>query len=329
MRILTNMAFWQCPYWVERVDCLYDLKGAMADPVFHPYWKEAWQLFRRNRDYVVVLTMEPRTSLAYGVLCAVTGQPSKQILTEVFIDQPHPANPFWRLKTALYRWVARRAIGVLTLSTAELEPVAERFGLSRDRLRFIPLQCTIKEPHEAPTDEGFVVSAGRSLRDHATIVRAAPGIKAPVVILCGTDDEIPAGPLPANLTVKRDAPREEYLEVLARSAVVALALKESLRPTGQVVMLEAMGLGKPVVVTRHPGTVDYIRHGENGFLVEPGDPEGMARTVQLLLDDPKLRRRIGQQALQDVRRCYSLQAHAEARLQAMAELLEAPRPRSA
>ncbi|MBU1693437.1 MAG: glycosyltransferase family 4 protein [Verrucomicrobia bacterium] len=323
MRILTNMAFWQCPYWVERTDCIYDLKGATADPVFLPAWKEAWRLFRRNREYDVILTMEPRTSLAYGLLCAMTGRLSKQIMTEVFIDQPRRANPFWRLKTALYRWVARRAIGMLTLSTAELESVAERFGLPRERLRFIPLQCTIEEPRQAPTDEGFVVSAGRSLRDYATMVRAAPKIRVPVVILCGRRDEIPEGPLPANLTIKRDVPREEYVDTLARSAIVALALRESLRPTGQVVMLEAMGLGKPVVVTRHPGTVDYIRDGENGFLVEPGDADGMARAVQMLLKDPGLRRRIGQQALEDVRRHYFLQAHAEARLQAISELLSA------
>lgn len=323
MRILTNMAFWQCPYWTERVDCLYDLKGATADPVFHPYWKEAWQLFRRNRDYDVILTMGSRESLTYGLLCAVMDRPSKQIMTEVFIDQPLRGNPFWHLKKALFRWIARRSLGVLTLSTAELKPVAERFRLPPDRLRFIPLQCTIEEPRQAPTDEGFVVSAGRSLRDYLTIVRAAPKIPAPVVILCGRRDEIPVGPLPANLTVKRDVPREEYVDTLARSAVVALALQESLRPTGQVVMLEAMGLGKPVVATRHPGTVDYIRHGENGFLVDPGDAEGMARMVQTLLDDPALRRRIGQQALEDVRRHYFLEAHAKARLQAISEIFSA------
>lgn len=322
MRLLTNMTFWQCPYWTERTDCIYDLAGARADPAFVPFWKEAWRLFRRSRGYDVVLTMEPRTSLAYGLLCALTGRSSKQIMTEVFIDQPRPDHPWWRLKTALFRWIARRGFGVLVLSSAELESVADRFGLPRERLRFIPLQCTIGEPRESPTDEGFVVSAGRSLRDYTTIVRAAPMIGAPVIIMCGADDEIPPGPRPANLTVRREAPREEYVDILARCAVVALALKETLRPTGQVVMLEAMGLGKPVVATRHVGTADYIRHGENGFLVEPGDAEGLAREVQKLLDDPALRRRIGRQGLADVNRRYALEVHAKARIQAIAELYE-------
>ncbi|HOW98479.1 MAG TPA: glycosyltransferase family 4 protein [Kiritimatiellia bacterium] len=321
MRLLTNMAFWQCPYWTERVDCLYDLAGAKADPAFMPFWKEAWRLFRKSRAYDAVLTMESRTSLAYGWLCSVAGRPSKQIMTEVFIDQPRPASLFWRLKTALFRWIARRGVGALVLSSAELETVSERFGLPRKKLRFIPLQCTIEQPREAPADEGFVLSAGRSLRDYGTVIRAAAGIRAPVLILCGPADDIPAGP--ASVTVEREATRERYMDALARCSVVALALQDTLRPTGQVVMLEAMGLGKPVVVTRHAGTVDYIRDGENGFLVEPGDAEGLARKVRMLLDDPALRRRIGRQALADVMEKYSLEAHAKARLQAISELLSA------
>ena len=323
MRLLTNMTFWQCPYWTERVDCIYDLAGATADPAFVPFWKEAWRLFRRRRDYDAVLTMESRTSLAYGLLCAATGRASKQIMTEVFIDEPRPASWLWRWKTALFRLIARRGIGVLVLSSAELETVAERFRLPKGKLRFIPLQCTIEQPRDESKEEGFVLSAGRSLRDYGTMIRAAAAIRAPVHILCGADAALAGAALPANVTVRSETSRDEYLDALARCSVVALALQDTLRPTGQVVMLEAMGLGKPVVATRHAGTVDYIRNGENGFLVEPGDAEGLARAVQNLLDDPALRRRVGRKALADVMEKYSLEAHAKARLQAISDLLSA------
>ena len=35
-----------------------------------------------------------------------------------------------------------------------------------------------------------------------------------------------------------------------------------------------------------------IKDGENGLLVEPGDPEDMARAILRIYEDPELRKRI-------------------------------------
>ena len=324
MRLLTNMTFWQCPFWMERTECLYDLRGVTADPAAYPFWKEAWLLFRRRRDYDVVLTMGARESLAYGLLCALSGRPSKQVMTEVFLDPPRPESPARRIKTRLFRWIARRSLGVITNSTAEIESTAERFGLPPDRLRFVPLQCTLEASRFSDRDEGFILAAGRSQRDYDTLIEAARALDAPVTILCGADD-LRGVELPGRVTVRREVPREEYLDALARCAAAVVPLRPSVRSTGQVVVLEAMGLGKSVVATRAAGTADYIRHGENGLLVEPGDAAGLAAAIRRLLDDRALRERLGRRALEDVRRHHAPEAHARARLQAVAELAAARR----
>ena len=52
------------------------------------------------------------------------------------------------------------------------------------------------------------------------------------------------------------------------------------------VVLEAMGLGKPVVATDVLGTRDVIEHGRNGLLAAPGEPQALADHLGALLDQP-------------------------------------------
>ena len=315
-RILTNMTFWQSSLWRERTDSIYPLKPTGGDPEFLPPWREVWRLFRGRRHYDVILTMGIRESMAYGLLCALLGVEPKQIMTEVFIDQPQPGRLLWRLKTRLYRWVARRAIGIITNSSEEVHSNATRFGMSEERLRFVPLNATIRPENPPESEPPFILSAGRTLRDYELIVRAARKIAHPIVVICGPGD-LQNMAIPDHVTVLRDLDRSVYLDHLRRCAVVALPLLQTERSTGQVVMLEAMAMGKPVITTRSPGTIDYVRNEENGFLIDYGDSALLIQRCRELLDAPAMRRRIGAEAREDVRRHYAPDDHAAAKLEAI------------
>jgi glycosyltransferase involved in cell wall biosynthesis len=57
--------------------------------------------------------------------------------------------------------------------------------------------------------------------------------------------------------------------------------------------VEAMGVGRPVVASRIGGLPFTVSDGATGLLCEPGDPVDLARKLELLLDDPSLRQRLG------------------------------------
>jgi len=59
------------------------------------------------------------------------------------------------------------------------------------------------------------------------------------------------------------------------------------------VLVEAMALGNPIVASNICGIPDLIEHGKNGFLVPPKHPEELARFIQILLEDEKLRVQMG------------------------------------
>jgi D-inositol-3-phosphate glycosyltransferase len=63
-----------------------------------------------------------------------------------------------------------------------------------------------------------------------------------------------------------------------------------------MVALEAMACGTPVVASKVGGLAFSVQDGETGFLVPNDDPQALASKIRLLLADPSLRQRLGQQA---------------------------------
>ena len=62
-------------------------------------------------------------------------------------------------------------------------------------------------------------------------------------------------------------------------------------------VIEAMACGIPVVSTKVFGSVDVIKNGENGFLVDIGNTKELAKAFIALLKDKKLRLDIGGKAI--------------------------------
>jgi len=61
-----------------------------------------------------------------------------------------------------------------------------------------------------------------------------------------------------------------------------------------IVYLEASASGLPVIAGRSGGTGEAVRDCETGLLVEPDNPQELAVAIRTLLNDPRLRQRMGQ-----------------------------------
>jgi glycosyltransferase involved in cell wall biosynthesis len=75
-----------------------------------------------------------------------------------------------------------------------------------------------------------------------------------------------------------------------------------------VVQLEAMAAGKPVVSTDLGTGVGWVnRHGETGYVVPPRDAGALEAVIRRLLDDPDLRRSMGEAAMRRVRSAFTVE----------------------
>ena len=65
-------------------------------------------------------------------------------------------------------------------------------------------------------------------------------------------------------------------------------------------LLEAMALGVPCVSTRVNAIPEALEDGVNGFLVDPGDSDGLAEAIIKLKRDPELAVRLSSKAAETV-----------------------------
>jgi glycosyltransferase involved in cell wall biosynthesis len=72
------------------------------------------------------------------------------------------------------------------------------------------------------------------------------------------------------------------------------------------VLVEAMAMRIPVVSTPISGIVELIDHMENGVLAPEKDAESLSRAMEMLLDNPGLRERLGANARQKVMANFSV-----------------------
>jgi glycosyltransferase involved in cell wall biosynthesis len=64
-------------------------------------------------------------------------------------------------------------------------------------------------------------------------------------------------------------------------------------------LFEYMAMGRAILASRLDQIAETIRHGENGWLVEPGSARSLADGIRALAADPALRRRLGDAARRD------------------------------
>lgn len=96
--------------------------------------------------------------------------------------------------------------------------------------------------------------------------------------------------------------RDDVSDLLAISDIFALASDtEGLSCS----VLEAMAGGLPAVVTRVGGNPELVDDGISGYLIDPGNTEGMRDRLQTLALDTALRHRLGQAARQRAMTLFS------------------------
>jgi len=168
-----------------------------------------------------------------------------------------------------------------------------------------------------PTGHG-VLASGNSLRDYRALIEAAPKIGDDLTLATKL-------PLPAITAPNIEAgflPPAQH-DALARSAAVVVVplLANTERSAGQQTYLNAMGRGKPVVVTDAPGVRDYIAHEETGLIVS-NEPEALGDAVNRLLTDRQLAQRLGEAARAEVHSRFGIGAYVRRLLELADRVLE-------
>ncbi|MDJ0753843.1 MAG: glycosyltransferase family 4 protein [Ardenticatenaceae bacterium] len=126
----------------------------------------------------------------------------------------------------------------------------------------------------------------------------------------------------AHLLLLGDGPEEQKLRDMNPQRVIFGGRKKDVTPYLQAAdifilpsaneglsnaMLEAMAAGLPVIATAVGGAPDIIKHGYNGWLIDPQSPEEITLALLTLIRKPDLMAQLGKRARRRMTEAYALE----------------------
>jgi glycosyltransferase involved in cell wall biosynthesis len=296
----------------------------------------AWLAFAARAGHDAILTDGEHVAIPLALLLRL----SRSRVRHVTIGHRLTAKkkrPFFTVLGA-HKRIDRIAVH----SRNQRELAIRDLGIPEDRIELIPYQVDTRywSPHAVPEDR-LVVSAGLEHRDYQTLFRAAAGLDASVVIGAASywsRHRASGAPMPANVRVGSfdyAALRDLY----ARAALIVVPLRDIDNQAGVTTLLEAMAMGKAVVVTQSAGQTDVVedrraaprgalpprppsltrllleRAGlpveQTGLYVAPGDADGLRAALTYLLDHPEERSRLGRAGRRAAEELYTVELFAQ------------------
>ncbi|MDX6475804.1 MAG: hypothetical protein QOH95_1315 [Gaiellaceae bacterium] len=182
--------------------------------------------------------------------------------------------------------------------------------------------CGLKNVHAIPYGVDVPRTFGPEDTEHPVLYAGRLSAEKNIAVIAQATEGLPriiAGDGPLRALVP-DAlgfdSHEELSDRYDRAAVVVLASEMEGHPN---VLLEAMAHGKTVIATPVGGIPTLIEDGRTGFLVPVGDAAALRATIERVLADPDLRKRVGDAARVRVSEYCSWDRVTERTLQVYAE----------
>ena len=281
----------------------------------------AFHLFQLRKDYeVVVLGGGAQYDLFYLLLQRLWPIAARPVVkVDCLWYRSNPLLHFY--KKALFKWLDKSVARYVVWCRREIEDYSKAFGLPRHKFTFIPYHTTNVERFEIKNN-GYVFSGGNFARDYQTLVDAVRGLDLKLIIACTNKQAVEHIDMPDNVSVV-SAGHREFMKLMAESGINVIALDSSLLHSGgQQTFLNAMAMGKTVIVNDPDGGKDYIEDGVDGILVPGHDPQRLRDALMVLINDPEYSSCIGARARKKAQKMDT-----ESHLAAIAEVaLSVPAP---
>jgi glycosyltransferase involved in cell wall biosynthesis len=282
-------------------------------------WLRLVRLMRREK--IEILHTHKHGSNFWGaIISLVTGGP-------VFLAHEHS----WqysgsRVRILIDRFlIARRATRMIAVSAPDRDAMISIEHISPGKIVVVPNGITFKAPTdvEAVRDElqlpsGALVMACVGVRVEKRVdlvIRALDLLRSDhpnLQLLVIGDYQSELERLRGLAESLRLSDRIRFLgerhDVPSLLAVSELAVLASDREGAPLAILEYMAAGCAIVASRVGGIPNMIEDGVEGLLVQPGDPEWLARSLGELAASPTRRAELGSAARERQARDFSLEA---------------------
>jgi phosphatidylinositol alpha-1,6-mannosyltransferase len=242
------------------------------------------------------------------------------------------------------RWAIRRADLIICVSRFTADRAVRANGISPRKVRVLPncldpalaLGATTERQESGPS----LLTVGRldlaeQYKGHDYVIRALPALLARFPGL--TYDIVGDGdwrPVLQELAQQEGVAaavrfhgRVLEAELGAHYARSTIFVMPSRGEGFGIVYLEAMSHAKPVIAGNQDASMEVVRDGETGLVVDPTNVSDLVRGIEQLLADGDLRRAMGERAAEAVSQRFSFDVFRRELLTRLSEILDwAPDP---
>lgn len=286
---------------LKQRDLRYLIWGPFTEPgktiAYLRSFFRAWRFFKREHVAVIHVNSSNFWRPAELLAARLLGIP---ILAHYHVinDQPTPALSWCQAAIAVSLYTAEKS-----LPTAIYKPVIYN-PISLDRF---DAGHSMREEFDLSESDIVVAFLGqirdiKGVQDFIAMARQIPNPGACFLIAgeCRDPKRFPGSYSEQDLeNMAGDDARIRYVgyvknvENIYHAADIVVVPSRWQEPLG-LISLEAGACRKPVVATRVGGIPEVVEDGVNGYLVEPGDVDGLTARVMQLIADPALRARLGE-----------------------------------
>lgn len=183
---------------------------------------------------------------------------------------------------------------IIVFSDNEISHYSSIFPTVKNKLVFFPLSIpaidtTRIESIKSLRVQNYIFTSGSSNRDYDFLMSALGNTTYNVKIACKGLRDKHNNP---NIEIL-DIHSDKMLSYLFNCKIVVIPLKDLDISSGQLMILQAMQLGKPIIVTNNHGVYNYIDDGKTGFIIN-NDKETLLDKINALYKDDELYNRMSQ-----------------------------------
>lgn len=193
----------------------------------------------------------------------------------------------------------RAAGAVVCFSRAQRRRLLAQTGLPPGRVHVALLGVDERfYAPAAPPEDGYVLAVGRDLaRDYGTFARAVAGLPRRSIVVA-SERNLRGLRLPDTVEARLDVSYPELRSLYAGAACVVVPTRGESHLygadcSGQTVLLDAMAMGRPAVLSERTTLDDYVQQGETALTVPPEDAGALRSAIERLLDDRALGEALG------------------------------------
>lgn len=254
---------------------------------YFKYFSLPFNIFFHRKKYKNIIAWQQFYGLIYAFYCRIFNVKKVNnliIMTFIYKEKKGFIGKIYS-KFMQYSVQSKYIDSIVCFSKEEINLYSQIFKKAKEKFILCHLGIEkINIDESQNSKEKTILSCGRSNRDYNFLYNALKDTNYKLDII---SDECNIYTNCSNITIHNNINGQAYFEMLNKCYIVVIPLENKKISSGQLVCLQAMQLGKPVICTESDTIRDYIQDGINGFIIEKENIK-LLDSIKKLFNDKEL-----------------------------------------